>query len=100
MLCNPSGKRNLQRSREIKMKKWMMKVLLYAVFSLILLSQAVTADDESAAEEFIKSNLDAVFSVLQKKDLSQQAKNSEVEEIVTPMFDFKLMGKLSPKGEI
>ena len=73
----------------------MMKVLLYAVFSIILLSQAVTADDESAAEEFIKSNLDAVFSVLQKKDLSQQAKNSEVEEIVTPMFDFKLMGKLS-----
>ena len=73
----------------------MMKVLLYAVFSIILLSQAVTADDESAAEEFIKSNLDAVFSVLQKKDLSQQAKNSEVEEIVTPMFDFTLMGKLS-----
>jgi phospholipid transport system substrate-binding protein len=95
MLCNPSGKRNSERSREIKMKKWMMKVLLYAVFSIILLSQAVTADDESAAEEFIKSNLDAVFSVLQKKDLSQQAKNSEVEEIVTPMFDFKLMGKLS-----
>jgi len=72
-----------------------MKVLLYAGFSLLLLSQVVTADDKSVAEEFIKSNLDAVFSVLQKKDLSQQAKNSEVEKIVTPMFDFELMGKLS-----
>ena len=72
-----------------------MKVLLYAGFSLLLLSQVVTADDKSAAEKFIKSNLDAVFSVLQKKDLSRQAKNSEVEEIVTPMFDFELMGKLS-----
>ena len=55
----------------------------------------MTADDKSAAEEFLKSNLDAVFAVLQKKDLSPQARNSEVEEIVTPMFDFKLMGKLS-----
>ena len=72
-----------------------MKVLLYAGFSLLLLSQAVTANDKSAAEEFLKSNLDAVFTVLQKKDLSQQAKNSAVEEIVTPMFDFELMGKLS-----
>jgi len=72
-----------------------MKVLLCAGFSLLLLSQAVTADDKSAAEEFIKSNLDAVFTVLQNKDLSQETRNSEVEKIVTPMFDFTLMGKLS-----
>ena len=77
------------------MKKWIMKVLLCAGFSLLLLSQAVTADDKSAAEEFIKSNLDAVFTVLQNKDLSQETRNSEVEKIVTPMFDFTLMGKLS-----
>jgi phospholipid transport system substrate-binding protein len=53
------------------------------------------ADDKSAGEEYLKSKLDAVFKVLQKKDLSQQAKNSQVVEIVTPMFDFELMGKLS-----
>jgi phospholipid transport system substrate-binding protein len=73
----------------------MMKGFLYALFGLLLLSPAVTADDKSAAEEFLKSNLDAVFTVLQKKDLSQQAKSSEVVEIVTPMFDFELMAKLS-----
>lgn len=72
-----------------------MKVLLYSIFSLLLLSQTVTADDKSAAEEFLKSNLDAVFKVLQKKGLSEQARNSEVVEIVTPMFDFQLMAKLS-----
>jgi phospholipid transport system substrate-binding protein len=95
MLCNPSGKKDLARSREIKMKKLIMIGSLYAVFSLLLLSQAATADDKSAAEEFLKSKLDAVFTVLQNKDLSQQAKNSQVVEIVTPMFDFKLMAKLS-----
>jgi phospholipid transport system substrate-binding protein len=73
----------------------MTKILFYAVCSLVFLSQAVTAHEKSTAEEFLKSNLDAVFAVLQKKDLSQQAKTSQVEEIVTPMFDFKLMAKLS-----
>ena len=73
----------------------MAKVLFYAVFSLLLLSQAVTAHDKSVAEEFLKGNLDAVFVVLQKKDLSPEARNSKVVEIVTPMFDFKLMAKLS-----
>jgi phospholipid transport system substrate-binding protein len=77
------------------MNKWMVKVLFYTLLSFVFLSQAVTADDKSAAEEFIKSNLDAVFTVLQKEDLTQQAKNSQVVEIVTPMFDFKLMAKLS-----
>lgn len=77
------------------MKKLIMIVLLYAGFSLVSLSQAVTAHEKNAAEEYLKSKLDAVFTVLQKKDLSQQAKNSQVVEIVTPMFDFELMGKLS-----
>jgi phospholipid transport system substrate-binding protein len=77
------------------MKKLIMIVLSYAVFSLLLLSQAATADDKSAAAEFLKSNLDAVFTVLQNKELSQETRNSQVEKIVTPMFDFTLMGKLS-----
>ena len=76
------------------MNKWMAKILFYALCSFVFLSQAA-ADDKSAAEEFLKSKLDTVFKVLQKKDVSQQAKNREVEEIVTPMFDFKLMAKLS-----
>ena len=72
-----------------------MKVFLYTVFGLLLMVQSVPADEKSAAEEFIKRNLDAVFTVLQKKDLSPQARKNEVVEIVTPMFDFNLMAKLS-----
>ena len=72
-----------------------MKVFFYTVFSLLLLNQAALGHEKSAAEEFIMSNLDAVFTILQKEDLSQQAKEGEVVEIVTPMFDFELMAKLS-----
>jgi phospholipid transport system substrate-binding protein len=77
------------------MREWMMKLFLYTVFNLLLLSPAAAADDKSAAEEFLKSTLDAVFTVLQNKDLSRQDRESEVVEIVTPVFDFKLMAKLS-----
>jgi len=76
-------------------KKWITKSILFAAVCLIMLSQSLIADDKIAAEEFLKSNLEAVFAVLQKKDLGQQAKSKEVVEIVTPMFDFNLMAKLS-----
>ena len=72
-----------------------MKSLLYAVLSLLILSQTVMADDISSAEKVLKSKLDAVILVLQKNDLEQETKNNEVIEIVTPLFDFSLMARLS-----
>ena len=79
----------------MSIKKWTINVLLYTVFSLLILSQTVIADNKIAAEKFLKTKLDSVFEVLQKEDLEQQAKNKAVVEIVTPMFDFALMAKLS-----
>jgi len=72
-----------------------MKALSYACLSLLILCQSAMADDKSAAEELLKNKLEAVFAVLQKKDLEQQAKNNGIIEIVSPMFDFPLMAKLS-----
>ena len=79
----------------MRLKKSIKYGSLWVVVGLLLLNLAVAADEKGTAEEFLKSNLDAVFTVLQKKDLSPQAKNSEIVEIVTPMFDFQLMAKLS-----
>jgi len=72
-----------------------MKNLLVAAISLLLFYQSALADDKSEVEELLKKNLDAVFSVLQKKGLAQQEKNQEIVDIVTPMFDFELMAQLS-----
>ena len=72
-----------------------MKSLLYAVLSLLILSQTVMADDISSAKKELKSKLDAAILVLQKNDLEQETKNNEVIEIVTPLFDFSLMARLS-----
>ena len=79
----------------MRLKKSIKYGSLWVVVGLLLLNLAFAADEKGTVEEFLKSNLDAVFTVLQKKDLSPQAKNSEIVEIVTPMFDFQLMAKLS-----
>jgi len=36
-----------------------------------------------------------VISVLEKKELNEEAKKKEIVEIVTPMFNFSLMSKLT-----
>ena len=79
----------------MSIKESIMRALLYAAFGLLILSQTASADDKTAAQEVLKSTLDRVFEVLQKEDLEQEAKNKAVVEIVTPMFDFALMAKLS-----
>ena len=73
----------------------MMKPFLCAVAILFFSSTFVAAVGDESAQEFLKNNLDAAFEVLESKDLEQQAKQEAVEEIVTPMFDFPLMAKLS-----
>lgn len=72
-----------------------MKSLLYTVLSVLILSQTVIVDDKTAAEEALKCKLDAVISVLQKKELEIEAKKKEIVEIITPIFDFSLMAKLA-----
>ena len=68
---------------------------LYTVIGLLLLGQAVTAHEKVTAEDFLKYHLDAVFAILQNTDLAEHAKCDQIEKVVTPMFDFKRMAKLS-----
>jgi phospholipid transport system substrate-binding protein len=73
----------------------MMKTFLTIVAIVIFSGPSARAADTNSAQDFLQSNLNAVFAVLEKKDLEIQAKQKEIEAIVTPMFDFSLMAKLS-----
>lgn len=79
----------------MRQRKWIKSSWVYTVIGFLLLGQVVTAYEKGTAEEFLKSKLDAVFVVLQKKELAQRPKNSQLIEIVTSMFDFPLMARLS-----
>ena len=72
-----------------------MKRLLYSAFILLVMTQIVGADDKHVAKELLESKIEAAIAVLQKNDLDLQEKNKQIIEIVTPLFNFPLMAKLS-----
>jgi len=45
--------------------------------------------------EVLKTKWDSVVSILQKKDIDQAVKEKVVDKIVSPIFDFPLMAKLT-----
>jgi len=72
-----------------------MKTLSCALLSLLIVCQSAVAENTASPEELLKENLAAVFAILQKQDLDQEAKNNAVIDIVNRMFDFSLMAKLT-----
>jgi len=72
-----------------------MKNLIYAVLFTLIFSQTVLADDKKEAEKVLKGKLESIIVVLEKKDMDQQVKKKEIVEIVTPIFNFSLMSKLT-----
>ena len=72
-----------------------MKALSFAAFILLILCQPIMAADSQAAAEFLKKNQDSVFAVLQQADITSAEKNKKIIEIITPLFDFALMAKLT-----
>jgi len=72
-----------------------MKNFIYAVLFTLIFSQAAVADDKKDAEEVLKGKLEQVISVLEKKELNEEIKKKKIVGIVTPMFNFSLMSKLT-----
>jgi phospholipid transport system substrate-binding protein len=72
-----------------------MKRLLCSLFIFLAITQSVDANDKDVVKELLEQKVEAAIAVLQKNDLDQQEKNRQVIEIVTPLFDFPLMAKLS-----
>jgi phospholipid transport system substrate-binding protein len=72
-----------------------MRSLIYTVLILFITAQTGLTSDEKEAQALLKTKLDAAIAVLQQKDLDPQKKNEQLVEIVTPLFDFRLMAKLS-----
>jgi phospholipid transport system substrate-binding protein len=72
-----------------------MKLITGTLFVMLIGSQSVMAENILPAQDLLQKNLAAVVAVLQKKDLAQETKKQEIVDIVSPMFDFALMAKLT-----
>jgi phospholipid transport system substrate-binding protein len=64
---------------------------------LLMASQTAGAElkDPNDPNELLKSKWDSIILVLQNKDIDQKSKETEISEIVSPIFDFPLMAKLA-----
>ncbi len=75
----------------------LIRRLCCGLLLLLAAGQYVNADDKAPNDpnELLRSKWDAVVSVLRNKDIEQEEKESEISEIVKPMFNFPLMAKLA-----
>lgn len=76
-------------------KDSVMKRLLYTVLILFITAQTGLTDDKNSAKKILAGKLDAAIAVLQKKNMDKQEKDRQIIKIVTPIFDFPFMAKLS-----
>jgi phospholipid transport system substrate-binding protein len=72
-----------------------MKKLFLAIGMSLLICFPVVASDKQVVEDLLRDRLDAVLAVLQNKDLDLEAKKRSISDLVTPLFDFPLMAKLT-----
>ena len=71
------------------------KTACLAALLVLVCGGALFADNSQEVQDLLKKRLDSVLLVLQNEKLSFEAKKDEVSRIVTPMFDFPLMAKLT-----
>lgn len=71
------------------------KSVCLAALLILVFCGPLTADNTGEVQEMLKKRLDSVLVVLQNEKLSFESKKAEISEIVSPMFDFPLMAKLT-----
>ncbi|MGB3750298.1 MAG: ABC transporter substrate-binding protein [Arcobacteraceae bacterium] len=72
-----------------------MKKTILLLISLFILAQNVAANEQDALKENFLKKIDDVIVVVENSSIEKEERNSKIVEILTPMFDFELMAKLS-----
>ena len=75
------------------MRNIFKKVLL--LLSLFVFSQTLVANEQEVLKQHFLKSIDQVLLVVKNHTLSKDERNGEIVKLLTPMFDFKLMAKLS-----
>ena len=68
---------------------------LFSLLALLSLTPTLMADDKADIQSSMKKMIGEVTSLIQDKTLIKESRNQQIETLVTPVFDFALMGRLS-----
>lgn len=76
-----------------------MKCRCRVILGMLVLARAGMADDPKRAEQtpqqMLRTKLNGVVSLLQQKDMDPNERGEKIAKLVTPIFDFALMAKLT-----
>ncbi|MEN8147167.1 MAG: ABC transporter substrate-binding protein [Campylobacterota bacterium] len=68
---------------------------IFTLLAFIGFAQLLSADDKTDIQVMMKKNIGKVTSLIQDKTISKEVRNSRIETMIKPLFDFGLMGRLS-----
>ncbi len=75
----------------------MRKITLVPIILLIFITVSFcnSIDDKTYVKNKIKETTDKVLKILKQKNLSEKEKKEKIFQIVNPLFDFKIMARLT-----
>ena len=68
---------------------------IYILLFLLGLTQTAMADGTTEVKAMMKEKIGKVTSIIQDKTIAKNIRDTEVDALVRPLFDFGLMGRLS-----
>ncbi len=72
-----------------------MKGLIYSIFFVLVFSPPAAAGKTAEVEVLLKEKIDKVLIILNDKERAKAERDDSILKVVTPVFDFELMAKLS-----
>lgn len=72
-----------------------MKKMIVALLSMFVLTQTLVANEQESLQKHFLAKIDEVIIVVKDDTLKKEQRNTKIVEVLSPMFDFELMAKLS-----
>lgn len=76
-----------------------MKQFLVSIIAVLIFTQSAWAGDKAYIEKLVTTKINAVVDLIKDGSLEKQQRNDEIIKLVKPIFNFRLMGRLSIGGE-
>ena len=75
----------------------MFKKYVWVFIALLVMgaTQGVAADDKADIKAMMKEKIGAVTTLIQDKSIAKELRDEQIKSLVTPLFDYALMGRLS-----
>jgi phospholipid transport system substrate-binding protein len=72
-----------------------MKKMLLVIVGFCIFMQTLAANEQKILENHFLNKIEEVILIVKDKSLDKTTRNTHIINVLTPMFDFELMAKLS-----